>query len=125
MCIKLLSSTDVVSLALRFLNSIQQAVNQLEFSMITLTHCFSCESAPHQLLVIPLEYIPECWQLAWIVLSEIYLALDHERHVPKESVVLEEVSEVRKVMGSPPGILESGHAEEVPMPSHLKNNIMN
>lgn len=54
-------------------------------------------------------------------LSDILLSLDHERHVPEESVVLEEVCEVREVTGTPPGVLEGGQAEEVPKPSHFNN----
>jgi len=47
-----------------------------------------------QLLVNLFKYLLECWQLVCLVLCDFFLAPNHERHVPEESVVLEEVSEV-------------------------------
>jgi len=74
-----------------------------------------------QLLVNFFKHLFERRQLVGLILSEILLALDHQSHVPEESVMLEEVCEVREVTGTPPGVLEGGQAEEVPKPSHFNN----
>ena len=66
-----------------------------------------------QLLVNLLKYLLECWQLVCLVLSDFFLAPSHERHMPEESVVLEEVSEVGEVAGAPPGVFEGCQAEKV------------
>ena len=66
------------------------------------------------------KHLLECRQLVCLILCDILLALDHEHHLPEESVVLEEVCEVGKVTGAPPGVLEGGHAEEVLKPSHFR-----
>ena len=74
-----------------------------------------------QLFVNFFENLFECRQLVGLILGDLLLALDHERHVSEESVVLEEVCEVGEVTGAPPGVLEGCDAEEVPKPSHFNN----
>jgi hypothetical protein len=74
-----------------------------------------------QLFVNFFKHLFERRQLVGLILSDLLLALDHERHVPEKSVMLEEVCEVGEVTGAPPGVLERGNAEEVPKPSHFNN----